>query len=124
MNQKWKQLREKISLVRIYDPHQKKALGNLTRFFAWMIVLTLVARAASNASVPQVQTAFPGPGTIAQEVDVQGTLDAAEECYKARLQTVPACWEWQCAKQDGQYRLSRDHFPFSRQTSLLHKNTP
>ncbi len=79
MNQKWKQLREKISLVRIYDPHQKKALGNLTRFFAWMIVLTLVARAASNASVPQVQTAFPGPGTIAQEVDVQGTLDAAEE---------------------------------------------
>ena len=80
MKKRWKQLREKYWPVRIYDQGQKKAFGNLLRFFALMLVLTLVARGTANAAVPQVQTSAPGKGTITQEVTVQGMISAAGSC--------------------------------------------
>ena len=63
--------------LRFDDTHQRTAFGNIVKFFALMIILTLVARAASNAGTPYVTTAKAVRGTITQSVSVQGTVGAA-----------------------------------------------
>ena len=58
------------------DARQRSALVRTVRFFAAMLVLTLVARGASGASLPVVITAVPSRGTVVQSVTAQGSLAA------------------------------------------------
>ena len=58
------------------DARQRSALVRTVRFFAAMLVLTLVARGASGASLPVVTTAVPSRGTVVQSVTAQGSLAA------------------------------------------------
>ena len=60
------------------DARQRSALVRTVRFFAAMLVLTLVARGASGASLPVVTTAVPSRGTVVQsvtELSVAGVSD-------------------------------------------------
>lgn len=74
MKQFWHNLRAKLHFA---DTHQRTAFGNILRFFAVMILLTLFARAMANAAVPSVEIAFPSRGIITQTVAVQGSITAA-----------------------------------------------
>ncbi|MEG1382024.1 MAG: biotin/lipoyl-binding protein, partial [Ruthenibacterium sp.] len=74
IKQKWHALRVKLHLQ---DAHQRAALSNILRFFALMVVLTLVARAMANAAVPTVTTAFASRGILTQSISVQGSIAAA-----------------------------------------------
>ncbi|MDD4851225.1 MAG: hypothetical protein PHO10_11095 [Gemmiger sp.] len=50
------------------------ALRNVLRFFALMLVLTLVARGTAGATMPVVSLCSPASGTITQGVAVNGTV--------------------------------------------------
>ncbi|MEG0168291.1 MAG: biotin/lipoyl-binding protein, partial [Ruthenibacterium sp.] len=63
--------------MQFQDAHQRTAFGNILRFFAVMVVLTLVARAMANATIPTVTTALLSRGTITQTIAVQGGIAAA-----------------------------------------------
>ena len=55
-------------------PGQKQALGNIIRFFALLLVLTLVARGASGATRPTVTIAHPNDGHTNSTLSANGTL--------------------------------------------------
>ncbi|MEG1926200.1 MAG: hypothetical protein RR415_10695 [Ruthenibacterium sp.] len=63
--------------MQFQDAHQRTAFGNILRFFAVMVVLTLVARAMANATIPTVTTALLSRGTITQTIAVQGGIAAS-----------------------------------------------
>lgn len=69
--------REKMRGVYFSDQGQKRAFGNLMRFFAVMLVLTLIARGTAGATVPQVDAVYPVRGEILQQVTLEGTISAA-----------------------------------------------
>lgn len=48
------------------------------RFFAAMLVLTLVSRGISGAAMPQVNLTLPSQGTIVQQVSASATVTAGE----------------------------------------------
>lgn len=72
--QQWK---EALSMRRFEDAGQKRAFGNILRFFALMLVLTLVAKGTAGATVPTVDAARPGRGVITEKVDLSGAVSAA-----------------------------------------------
>ena len=48
------------------------------RFFAAMLVLTLVSRGISGAAMPQVNLTSPSQGTIVQQASASATVTAGE----------------------------------------------
>ena len=72
--QQWK---EALTTRWFEDAGQKQAFGNILRFFALMLVLTLVAKGTAGATVPAVDAARPGRGVITQKIDLSGAVSAA-----------------------------------------------
>lgn len=56
------------------DPHQRAALGSVVRFFAVLVVLTLVARGTAGATMPLVTTTRPGNGRVSTSFTGTGTV--------------------------------------------------
>ncbi|MEG1744575.1 MAG: hypothetical protein RR215_03220 [Ruthenibacterium sp.] len=82
----WRRL---CAALHFEDRAQRTAFANILRFFAVMLVLTLVARAASNAALPTVNTARPVRGTITKSLSVQGLIRAAGAAPLAVPQGIP-----------------------------------
>ena len=66
---KWLELKEKTlalagRLPRPAEAGQRRALGNILRFFALMLAFTLVARGAAAATLPSVSLVRPAPGRL------------------------------------------------------------
>lgn len=83
--EKWneKALREKKLLSageepphRLKDARQRTAARALAGFFALMLLLTLLSRAADGLTVAQVETAQAKTGILTQRVTVDGTIEA------------------------------------------------
>ncbi|MDL2253577.1 hypothetical protein LJC49_05815 [Ruminococcaceae bacterium OttesenSCG-928-I18] len=62
---------------RFEDRGQKRAAGNILRFFAAVLVLTLVARGTAGATIAVVETVKPQSGEILQNVLAEGRVSAA-----------------------------------------------
>ncbi len=77
LRQRLPELKQQMDGVRFSDEGQKRAFGNLARFFAVMLVLTLVARGTANATMPQVDATHPMRGSITQNVTLSGMVSAA-----------------------------------------------
>ena len=67
----------KSRLPRFQDSNQKKALANISFFFALMLVLTLVARGTAAANMPVVTVQRPAMGEIVQRIKQYGTVKGA-----------------------------------------------
>lgn len=65
------------AVVQGCDPLQLHRLGNIARFFAALLVLTLVARGAAGATMPTVSLQTPGSGTVSQSISTNGTIHYA-----------------------------------------------
>ena len=63
--------------VRNSDPLQLHRLGNIARFFAALLVVTLVARGTAGATMPIVTVKTPGSGTVSKSVSTNGTISYA-----------------------------------------------
>ncbi len=61
----------------IQDESQKKALGNILKFMALVLVFTIVARGAAGATLAKVDTVTPYPGEIVESLQANGTVQAA-----------------------------------------------
>lgn len=80
---KWLELKEKAlalagRLPRPAEAGQRRALGNILRFFALMLAFTLVARGAAAATLPSVSLVRPAPGEIVQDLQTGGAVQAAD----------------------------------------------
>ena len=66
-----------ITAWRNSDPLQLHRLGNIARFFAALLVITLVARGTAGATIPIVTVQTPGSGTVSKSVLTNGTISYA-----------------------------------------------
>lgn len=57
-----------------FHSEEKRNLRNAIRFFVLMLILTLIARGTSGATMPVVGLKSPAPGTIKQEANISGTV--------------------------------------------------
>lgn len=57
---------------------QLASLGHAARFFAALLVLTLVARGTAGAAMPRVETASPRAATLTRTVNASGTVAVPE----------------------------------------------
>ncbi|MCL2216168.1 MAG: hypothetical protein FWB91_04015 [Defluviitaleaceae bacterium] len=60
------------------DNGQRRAAGNIFKFLAIMLVLTLVVRGTSAATLASVSVAMPGRGVIIEDISGIATVFAAE----------------------------------------------
>ena len=67
-------LRARLAAWRAADPAQAKRLGAVGKFFAAMLVLTLVARAIAGAGMPQVTLTQAAAGSITQSATAAGSI--------------------------------------------------
>lgn len=68
-------LAERVAPVwRNLDPQQHRRAGNIARFFAVLLVLTLVARGTAGATMPVVTVQTPSSGSVSQSVEGTGTV--------------------------------------------------
>lgn len=65
------------AIVRNSDPQQLRRLGNIARFFAALLVVTLVARGTAGATMPTVVVQTPSSGTVSQSLLTNGTISYA-----------------------------------------------
>lgn len=70
----WQRLRE---AVQSSEPSQRRALGRAGRFFAAMLVCTLVARGASGATMAEVSLQKPTAANLSDSLSASGTVEAA-----------------------------------------------
>lgn len=70
----WREMRARLKFE---DVRQQSAFSRVVRFFALMLVLTLVARGTAAATMPVVVTALPAHGTLTQTIQANGTVSAA-----------------------------------------------
>lgn len=70
----WQQLR---GAVQAGEPGQRRALGRAGRFFAAMLVCTLVARGASGAAMAEVSLQKPAAANLSNSLSAFGTVEAA-----------------------------------------------
>ena len=61
----------------IKDPSQKKALGNILKFMALVLIFTLIARGTAGATLAKVDTVAPSSGEIVMEVSAIGIVQSA-----------------------------------------------
>lgn len=80
----WSALKKK--LPHFEDKRQTKALVNIVRFFAVMLILTIVAMGVSGAAIPKVELAHPASGEIIQQISGSGQICA----YGTKNVTAPA----------------------------------
>lgn len=66
------------SLFRQGDRGQRRRLGNIARFFAALLIVTLIARGTAGATMPVVTLQQPGPGTVSRSVQFTGTVAYAD----------------------------------------------
>ena len=59
------------------DPRQRQRLGWIARFFALLLVLTLLARGTAGATMPTVTVQKPTPGNVTKSVRTIGTVSLA-----------------------------------------------
>lgn len=69
-----KQISRLSAFFRQSDPRQMQRLGNILRFFAALLVLTIVARGTAGATMPTVTVQTPNSGTISKSVHAGGTV--------------------------------------------------
>lgn len=72
-----KQISRLSVFVRQSDPRQVHRLGNILRFFAVLLVLTIIARGTAGATMPTVSVQTPSSGTISKSVHTGGTISYA-----------------------------------------------
>lgn len=65
------------ALLRQSDPQQLHRFGNIVRFFAVLLVITLIARGTAGATMPVVTLQAPSSGTVSQNVMMNGTISYA-----------------------------------------------
>lgn len=73
-----KNVLKKIKLPRFEDKKQQKAFGNIVRFFAVMILLTLLARGASGATLAVVKTGTMSSGEVVEKVSGNGAVSSTD----------------------------------------------
>ena len=59
------------------DPRQRQRLGWIVRFFALLLVLTLIARGTAGATTPVVTVQKPSSGSVTKSVRTTGTVNLA-----------------------------------------------
>ena len=59
------------------EPRQRRRLGWIARFFALLLVLTLVARGTAGATMPTVTVQKPTSGSVSKNVRTIGTVSLA-----------------------------------------------
>lgn len=59
------------------EPSQRRRLGWIARFFALLLVLTLVARGTAGATMPTVTVQKPTSGSVSKNVRTTGTISLA-----------------------------------------------
>lgn len=64
-------------VIRQSDPQQLHRLGNIARFFAALLVITLIARGTAGATMPTVTVQNPGSGTVSKSIQANGTITHA-----------------------------------------------
>lgn len=65
------------ALFRQSDPQQLHRFGNIVRFFAVLLVITLIARGTAGATMPMVTLQAPSSGTVSRNVMMNGTISYA-----------------------------------------------
>lgn len=65
------------ALFRQSDPQQLHRFGNIVRFFAVLLVITLIARGTAGATMPVVTLQAPSSGTVSRNVMMNGTISYA-----------------------------------------------
>lgn len=65
------------ALLRQSDPQQLHRFGNIVRFFAVLLVITLIARGTAGATMPVVTLQVPSSGTVSRNVMMNGTISYA-----------------------------------------------
>lgn len=69
---KWKE--DVAVLLRQSDPQQLHRFGNIVRFFAVLLVITLIARGTAGATMPVVTLQAPSSGTVSRNAMMNGTI--------------------------------------------------
>ncbi len=59
------------------EPSQRRRLGWIARFFALLLVLTLLARGTAGATMPTVTVQTPSSGSVSKNVRTTGTVSMA-----------------------------------------------
>lgn len=59
------------------DPRQRQRLGWIARFFALLLVLTLLARGTAGVTMPTVIVQKPASGSVTKSVRTTGTVSLA-----------------------------------------------
>lgn len=73
-----KEIRQRLrAAVQSSEPGQRRALGRAGRFFAAMLVCTLVARGASGATMAEVSLEKPASANLSDSLTASGTIEAA-----------------------------------------------
>lgn len=72
---KWKE--DVAVLLRQSDLQQLHRFGNIVRFFAVLLVITLIARGTAGATMPVVTLQAPSSGTVSRNVMMNGTISYA-----------------------------------------------
>lgn len=62
------------NLIHQSDPQQLHRLGNIARFFAALLLITLVARGTAGATMPTVTVQNPTSGTVSKSVQASGII--------------------------------------------------
>lgn len=68
----------KKMIPRFQDPKQKKAGGNIIRFFAFILAATILSRGAAGATLPRVKTVKPTEATLGETVDTSAQISTLE----------------------------------------------
>ncbi len=65
-----------LAPIRSSDPKQRRAGGNIIRFFGVLLVLTLIARGTSGVTLARVDITTPSPGEIVEAVKDKAVVSA------------------------------------------------
>lgn len=74
MKHRFSFLPQAVTAWRDSDPRQAGRLGTVGKFFAAMLLLTLVARGIAGASMPRITVGQASAGTITRSSTVQGSI--------------------------------------------------
>lgn len=73
--------RLRLARLRQSDPLQQRAADNLLRFFALMLLLTVLARGMSGVTVPVVSVVRPEQGEISLSLTVDAIVEAQQSTW-------------------------------------------
>lgn len=65
------------NLIRQSDLQQLLRLGNIARFFAALLIVTIIARGTAGATMPTVTVQNPSSGTVSRSIQTNGTISYA-----------------------------------------------